>query len=75
GFVYVEIINQAGRFIPDSLVSVKGKVVAPQNILEDNVCYALAGEPYTRENFLHHKSFASSRRHGIEIRLRKQNSL
>ncbi|HOL67146.1 MAG TPA: family 20 glycosylhydrolase, partial [bacterium] len=74
GFCYVEIINQAGHFVPDALVSVKGQVLAPWNILKDSNSWVLAGEGYTRENFLHHQSFASKRRHGLEIKLREDGS-
>jgi len=71
GVCYVEIENAEGRFVPAGLRSVKGRVIDPQHVLVDSVHYALAGEPYTVENFTRHESYANKRRHGFVVSLKK----
>jgi hypothetical protein len=71
----VEIVNADGRFVPDGLVSVKGMVHDPQCALTDSLHYALAGEPYTLENFNHHETHANHRRHGFELTLKRSHGV
>ncbi len=53
GLAHVAIANRAVRLMPSGLVSVKGLVRNPENVLEDTVSAAWFGDGRTREQMLH----------------------
>lgn len=72
GISFLEINNFKGRFIPDKIAEITGRVASPEHILFDDINYAELGEPYSIENFNDHGTNANKKRHGIELLLKKE---
>jgi hypothetical protein len=69
GLAYVEIINDAGRFIPEKLTAVKGKATDPEFVLSDDCKWCFLGDKDTLSSF-RNRSLAQAK-HSVEYKLKR----
>jgi len=68
GFTFFEVMNNLGRFVPRAVIRTRGIVADPENLLQYDWQWTLAGEREVGKAF--HDEAIATAVHGFEIELR-----
>ena len=67
GICFAEVFNANGHYTPTKLISIKGTIISPESILDDDLKCCFMGEPNTRNAYQNRKLADES--HSFEISL------
>jgi hypothetical protein len=73
GICFAEVFNAKGHYTPGKLISIKGTIMSPESILEDDLKFCFMGEPNTRKAYQNRK--LADERHKLEISLKPYEKL